>query len=108
MRYRCCVAMACCATASAVRCSDASTKALSLDVVARRPRRRACRVLDAEPQVLIVGETGVGKEVFARELHRRCSRYAQSFIAVNCAALPEGLEATSTLILRAATLRSNR
>ena len=53
--------------------------------------QRACRVLDAELPVLIVGETGTGKEVFARELHRRCARHAQPFIAVNCAALPEGL-----------------
>ena len=53
--------------------------------------QRACRVLDAELPVLIVGETGTGKEVFARELHRRCARHAQPFVAVNCAALPEGL-----------------
>ncbi len=52
---------------------------------------RACRVLDAELPVLIVGETGTGKEVFARELHRRCARQGQPFVAVNCAALPEGL-----------------
>ncbi|MEQ1511697.1 MAG: sigma-54-dependent Fis family transcriptional regulator [Lysobacteraceae bacterium] len=61
---------------------DASTAA-ALD--------RACRVLDAELPVLIVGETGTGKEVFARELHRRCARHGQPFVAVNCAALPEGL-----------------
>ncbi len=52
---------------------------------------RACRVLDADLSVLICGETGTGKEVFARELHRRCMRNHQPFIAVNCAALPEGL-----------------
>lgn len=52
---------------------------------------RACRVLDAELPVLIVGETGTGKEVFARELHRRCARHGHPFVAVNCAALPEGL-----------------
>lgn len=52
---------------------------------------RACRVLDAELPMLIVGETGTGKEVFARELHRRCARHGQAFVAVNCAALPEGL-----------------
>ncbi len=53
--------------------------------------QRANRVLDAELPVLIVGETGTGKEVFAREVHRRCARHAQPFVAVNCAALPEGL-----------------
>jgi transcriptional regulator of acetoin/glycerol metabolism len=52
---------------------------------------RARRVLDAELPVLIVGETGTGKEVFARALHARCARAGKPFIAVNCAALPEGL-----------------
>jgi transcriptional regulator of acetoin/glycerol metabolism len=52
---------------------------------------RACRVIDAELPVLLQGETGTGKEVFARELHRRCSRAGKPFVAINCAALPEGL-----------------
>ncbi len=53
--------------------------------------KRACRVLDAGLPVLVTGDTGTGKEVFARELHRRCSRAGMPFVAVNCAALPEGL-----------------
>ena len=52
---------------------------------------RACRVLNAGLPVLVHGETGTGKEVFARELHRRCARAGKPFVAVNCAALPEGL-----------------
>ncbi len=52
---------------------------------------RACRVLDAHLPVLLQGETGTGKEVFARELHRRSARADKPFVAVNCAALPEGL-----------------
>lgn len=52
---------------------------------------RACRVLDAGIPVLVQGETGCGKEVFARELHRRCARAGKPFVAVNCAALPESL-----------------
>ncbi len=52
---------------------------------------RARRVLDAGIPVLVLGETGTGKEVFSRELHRRCARAGKPFVAVNCAALPEGL-----------------
>ena len=51
----------------------------------------ARRVLDAALSVLVLGQTGTGKEVFARELHRRSSRAGKPFVAVNCAALPEGL-----------------
>ena len=52
---------------------------------------RAQRLLDADVPVLLQGETGVGKEVFARELHRRSARAGGHFVAVNCAAIPEGL-----------------
>ena len=41
--------------------------------------------------VLFLGESGVGKEVFARELHKRSRRAGQPMLALNCAAIPETL-----------------
>jgi anaerobic nitric oxide reductase transcription regulator len=48
-------------------------------------------VADSELPVLLLGETGVGKELFARRLHRLSRRRAKPLVHVNCAALPESL-----------------
>lgn len=48
-------------------------------------------VADSELPVLLTGETGVGKELFARRLHLRSRRHHKPLIQVNCAALPESL-----------------
>ena len=48
-------------------------------------------VADTDATVLFLGESGVGKEVFARTLHRISPRADKPFIAVNCAAIPENL-----------------
>ena len=49
------------------------------------------RVAPTNATVLFAGESGVGKEVFARMLHRLSARSQKPFIALNCAALPEQL-----------------
>ena len=49
------------------------------------------KVAKTDATVLFLGETGVGKEVFARNLHAISRRATQPFIAVNCAAIPESL-----------------
>ncbi|CAM0556092.1 nitric oxide reductase transcriptional regulator NorR [Vreelandella boliviensis] len=48
-------------------------------------------VASADLTVLLSGETGVGKELFARRLHRHSSRHKAPLVQVNCAALPESL-----------------
>ena len=49
------------------------------------------RIADSDVTVLLRGESGVGKEVIARELHRRSRRRPKPFVKVNCAALPADL-----------------
>lgn len=51
----------------------------------------AVRVKDRNLPVLIQGETGSGKEVFARQLHQASQRRDRPFVALNCAAIPESL-----------------
>ncbi|WP_293264859.1 sigma-54-dependent Fis family transcriptional regulator [Neptunomonas sp.] len=53
--------------------------------------RMALKGIDHDLPVLLNGETGTGKEVVARALHNQSERADKPFIAVNCAAIPEGL-----------------
>lgn len=56
---------------------------------------RVCRMIDKAAQgkvsVLLLGETGVGKEVIADSVHQRSERSEDPFVAVNCAAIPPDL-----------------
>ncbi|MDR0600695.1 MAG: sigma 54-interacting transcriptional regulator [Treponema sp.] len=49
------------------------------------------RIAQTDSSVLILGESGVGKELFAEKIHLLSPRNAAPFVRVNCAALPEGL-----------------
>src|SRR5215471_17280308 len=57
----------------------------------RRAFETADRVAAADSTVLILGESGTGKDLLAQEIHARSPRAGKPFIAVNCAALPENL-----------------
>jgi transcriptional regulator of acetoin/glycerol metabolism len=53
---------------------------------------KARRGFEASVPILLQGETGTGKEVFVRALHRLSSRASAPLVPVNCAAIPEGLQ----------------
>jgi two-component system response regulator AtoC len=57
----------------------------------RRIKEVARQVADTDAPVLILGESGVGKEVVARFVHAHSRRHGQPFVKVNCAALPDDL-----------------
>ncbi len=60
----------------------------------RRLQEAVDRVANTDSTVLICGETGTGKELVARALHRKSARRRKNLIKVNCAALPESLIAS--------------
>ncbi|MBU3737740.1 MAG: sigma-54-dependent Fis family transcriptional regulator [Rhodoferax sp.] len=61
------------------------------DAALDRQIQRAARLVNSPISLLITGETGAGKEYFAKAVHASSERRARPFIAVNCAAIPESL-----------------
>src|SRR6266849_2514382 len=60
----------------------------------RKVLRQVGKVAHSDSTVLILGETGTGKELIARAIHKRSNRGEQAFIGVNCAAIPASLIAS--------------
>ena len=75
--------------------AQASTQAIrSLDTGDAKWRsaaEKALKVCDKDIPILVMGESGVGKEVFARAIHQSSKRSDKPFVALNCAAIPEHL-----------------
>ncbi len=66
------------------------------NIVARSPAmqrllQQVVQVADSDASILLFGETGTGKEVFARVIHSNSRRSKGPFVALNCAAIPETL-----------------
>jgi two-component system, NtrC family, response regulator AtoC len=66
------------------------------EILAKSPQMQAIfktigKIADYKTTALITGESGVGKELVARAIHRRSSRRGGPFVAVNCGAIPENL-----------------
>jgi formate hydrogenlyase transcriptional activator len=60
----------------------------------RKLLRQIAKLASSDSTVLILGETGTGKELIARSIHKRSSRVDRAFIGVNCAAIPQSLIAS--------------
>jgi PAS domain S-box-containing protein len=60
----------------------------------RQVLKQVTKVASSDSTVLILGETGTGKELIARALHRRSNRASRAFVRVNCAAIPQSLIAS--------------
>ncbi len=69
------------------RLGDFVTRSVPMEQLVELARR----VAPADTSLLLLGETGVGKEWLARAIHAESPRTGGPFVAVNCAALPEGL-----------------
>jgi two-component system, NtrC family, response regulator AtoC len=71
--------------------SPIGTLPVLADPEMRQAYELALRAAASDISVLILGETGVGKEVMAETIHRQSRRASRSFLKLNCAALPEAL-----------------
>jgi formate hydrogenlyase transcriptional activator len=62
--------------------------------VLRKVLRQVAKAALSDSTVLILGETGTGKELIARAIHKRSKRASRAFIGINCAAIPPSLIAS--------------
>src|SRR5215475_2568501 len=77
--------------AECVRSDSRFSEIIGTSAALRRVLHAVETVAPTDATVLLLGETGTGKEVLARAIHRRSRRSAQAFVTLNCAAIPTGL-----------------
>ncbi len=70
---------------------DARAVFVTEDVAMQRLLDKAALIAPSRASVLLIGETGVGKERMARFVHASSDRAGRAFVALNCAAIPEGV-----------------
>jgi DNA-binding NtrC family response regulator len=76
--------------------SEVARRAAPPDIICAAPAMASvmdliARVAPSDFSVLMLGESGTGKDVFAKRLHQLSSRANQSFVSINCSAIPEHL-----------------
>jgi DNA-binding NtrC family response regulator len=71
--------------------SDDERPLIAADAAMKQVVTLADQIAGSEASIMITGESGVGKEVLARYVHKKSKRKDKPFIAVNCAAIPEQL-----------------
>ena len=75
----------------ALQAPDAIAGLITRDPQMLRVCRTIEKVANTNASVMLLGESGTGKEVLARGLHQQSNRSGGSFVAINCAAIPENL-----------------
>ncbi|WP_414039803.1 sigma-54-dependent Fis family transcriptional regulator [Acidithiobacillus sp. M4-SHS-6] len=76
---------------ASIQVHDSLLALSSDDAVVSENIRRIHKVLNKNISILLLGETGTGKDTLARAIHRASDRRDKPFVAINCAAIPESL-----------------
>ena len=69
----------------------AKSEIIAADAATHAVVQRCERVAPTDTTVLLTGESGVGKDIFARHIHAKSKRQSKPYVAINCAAIPDNL-----------------